>query len=243
MRPTATVLVGSFILFLGTVAVFGQGSNSSVEGAIRDETGGIILAAEIRLINLNTGRLRQALSNEAGRYFFASVPPGRYSLHAELLGFKTYVEEDFEVVVAQRVQIEYGKCIRGLPSGHAHRRPGDLHAAHALSLDAVRALHSRHLENRARLDPQLGPLLVLGNSARSWLSAPRRQPAPLLRFRHWTRPFLPPLARLIPRSSGLTRTTLLPVSGWSGSVASPNFGQITSTAEARQIQFGLKLLW
>ena len=59
-------------------ALFGQGINSSVEGLVADQTGGVVPGAEVALINLRTGRELTTLTNDRGRYMFPSVPVGRY---------------------------------------------------------------------------------------------------------------------------------------------------------------------
>ena len=87
-------------------ALFGQGINSSVEGLVTDQTGGVVPGAEVALINLRTSRELTTLTNDRGRYMFPSVPVGRYSLKVTLPGFKTFLESDFQVVVAQRADMD-----------------------------------------------------------------------------------------------------------------------------------------
>ena len=73
-------------------------STQSFEDAIR--TG--ISRANQTLRNGETGLVRTAVTNESGEYLFVSVPPGRYTVEAELAGFKKVERPDVSISVGTR---------------------------------------------------------------------------------------------------------------------------------------------
>jgi Carboxypeptidase regulatory-like domain len=86
----------SFAVFALALAVFlglsatpaaAQSATGTVVGQITDQQGAIIAGADVRLVSTQTGSAFSAVSNEAGRYTFPSVPPGTYDLTVTKAGF------------------------------------------------------------------------------------------------------------------------------------------------------------
>src|SRR5262249_10881403 len=77
------------LLFSSLVAFAGQ--SQEVHGAVADETGAIIVGAKVSLDD-GQGRIQAVVSDEAGRYRFEAVPPGRYTLIVSAQGFADFSE-------------------------------------------------------------------------------------------------------------------------------------------------------
>lgn len=77
-----------------------------ITGRVTDPTGAVMSGASLTLTNLNTNGVRQAAATEAGVYTFPSVPPGAYTLKAEIAGFKKWVSQPFQVQVQQVVRLD-----------------------------------------------------------------------------------------------------------------------------------------
>ena len=90
---------------LGTNALHAQ-TFGEVTGRITDASGAVLSGAEVTLTNSNTNAVRKAASTDAGVYAFPSVPPGSYSMKAEVAGFKTWASQPFEVQVQQSVRLD-----------------------------------------------------------------------------------------------------------------------------------------
>ncbi len=60
----------------------------TVDGTVRDSTGGTLPGVPVVLTNLDTNQTRNATTNEIGYFFFPLVNPGRYEVTAEKSGFK-----------------------------------------------------------------------------------------------------------------------------------------------------------
>jgi hypothetical protein len=93
-------LTGLAAAVLAAAPLFAQETRGRVQGAVTDESGGIIPGATVTLTNGATGISASRVSNRDGRYLFDYVDPGLYSITVELTGFGTVVQPN--VVVQQR---------------------------------------------------------------------------------------------------------------------------------------------
>ena len=64
--------------------------------------------------------MRSEVSNEQGLYNFAAVPPGTYTVKAELTGFKTFENKGIRVATQQFVT--HGHQARCRPAAGNHHR-------------------------------------------------------------------------------------------------------------------------
>src|SRR6185503_19038392 len=77
-----------------------QDYRARVQGSIADESGGALPGATVTLRNDETGVAVTRTTNGEGRYIFDFVDPGKYTVVAELQGFRTIEQQN--VVVQQR---------------------------------------------------------------------------------------------------------------------------------------------
>ena len=70
-----------------SVIVGAQAPTGSVNGALRDSSGGVLPGVTLTLIEENSGAERSAVTGDAGGYEFPSVTPGSYTVRATLPGF------------------------------------------------------------------------------------------------------------------------------------------------------------
>src|ERR1700688_4678890 len=91
-------------LSLGTLS-FGQG-DASIQGTVSDLSGGAIPAVTIKVKNLETGALRNLLTDETGRFDAASLPVGRYVVKAEKPGFRGEEKTGISLVLGQRETVD-----------------------------------------------------------------------------------------------------------------------------------------
>ena len=88
LQKTSLRLLPWMFLLLGFASAFAQSTAGRMEGTITDSTGAVVPGATVMLIDSETARERQTVSNEMGYYTFALVPPGRYQLLVEKQGFQ-----------------------------------------------------------------------------------------------------------------------------------------------------------
>jgi hypothetical protein len=86
-------LLTIFALVLGLAAVPAKAQSSiagTVAGQVTDASGAAVPGAAIKLVDLGTGAAFASISNDAGRYDFPTVPPGKYDITFTKEGFSTY---------------------------------------------------------------------------------------------------------------------------------------------------------
>ncbi len=86
--------VPSFAQTLGTIT-----------GEVKDTSGAVVPGASVTVTNVGTNAARETQSNEAGAYSFPALPPGPYSVKAELQGFQTF-ERKVELHVEQTLRVD-----------------------------------------------------------------------------------------------------------------------------------------
>ncbi len=72
------------------VSGWAQTSTSAVRGSVRDATGAMIAAAEVKLINTVTNTVGRTVTNEVGFYVFPALHPGPYLLSASAAGMQPF---------------------------------------------------------------------------------------------------------------------------------------------------------
>jgi len=94
--------VGVLLLVSGLAAQ----DTASLTGTVRDGSGAMVPGAGVVLKNVATGISRQQITNSAGQYVAAAMPPGAYELTVTARGFRTYKAEGVILRVAQNARID-----------------------------------------------------------------------------------------------------------------------------------------
>ena len=89
-KRVALLLAALFCLCaLAPSALFAQSvSTGTVAGTVTDPSGGAIVGATVTLTDTATSISRTDVTNENGRYFFASVVPSKYTVSVSKTGFR-----------------------------------------------------------------------------------------------------------------------------------------------------------
>lgn len=82
-------------------------SSGTISGRVTDKTGALIVGAQIKLTNVQTGISREAPSNQSGLYNFALVRPGTYIISASKAGFATMNSAPTPVQVGQTISLNF----------------------------------------------------------------------------------------------------------------------------------------
>lgn len=72
-------------------------TTATITGTVNDTTGAIVPNAKVTLVNQASQDTRSAASNVDGRFAFAAVIPGNYTLKVALKDFKSWVQHDIVV--------------------------------------------------------------------------------------------------------------------------------------------------
>src|SRR4029450_5227866 len=71
----------------------------SVGGTVTDQSGAIVPGATVTITNVQTGKTREAISDDAGNYSIPNVLEGRYDLGVQMTGFRSYLEKGIAVSI------------------------------------------------------------------------------------------------------------------------------------------------
>jgi hypothetical protein len=74
----------------------GLGGAGTVQGTIRDPTGGVMQAVEVRISNPVTGFSRTTTTDQAGKYVFGNLAPNNYHITVDAQGFQR-LDQDVDV--------------------------------------------------------------------------------------------------------------------------------------------------
>jgi Carboxypeptidase regulatory-like domain len=100
------------LCILSTVALaFGQTATTSLRGTVKDPAGALVPGAKITILNKEKGTTFSAVSNSAGLYTFAQIPPAKYTITATAPGFGN-LSKVAELLVNQPATIDFSLTIQ-----------------------------------------------------------------------------------------------------------------------------------
>jgi len=102
-RLRIAVLVALATL-VGPVAYAQQ---ASIVGTAVDDTKAVLPGVSVTATDQAAGRQLVAVTNERGEYRLLNLPPGKYTVQAELAGFSAVVLKDVELLVGQNATIPF----------------------------------------------------------------------------------------------------------------------------------------
>ena len=104
MSVRRTLLSLTFCVLFAFTAL-AQSSNGSISGSVSDDSGGALPGVTVTATNVETGVTRTTVTNEAGLYQLALLPPGTYRTEAMLDGFQPKRHERIVVNVGTDVTL------------------------------------------------------------------------------------------------------------------------------------------
>ncbi len=111
MRPLSTrvsrLAVALVVAMLGTMAAnVSAQSTGTVQGTVSDPQGAVTPGVTVTITHTQTGIERSAVTDAAGQYLAAALPPGRYRITAHLEGFHDQTQE-VDVDVARTISVNF----------------------------------------------------------------------------------------------------------------------------------------
>src|SRR5258705_5097603 len=83
----------------------GLGGAGTVQGTVKDPTGGVMQAVEVRITNPVSGLSRTTATDAQGKYVFTNLPPNPYHLSVQAQGFQP-LERDVDVRTAVPITLD-----------------------------------------------------------------------------------------------------------------------------------------
>ena len=96
-------------------SVLAQTANTGiVTGVVKDEKGGLVPGASVKIVNIGTNAERTVITSADGNYEITQLVPGNYRLEVEAKGFSKYVQEPVVINVLQRTTINPDLRVGGI---------------------------------------------------------------------------------------------------------------------------------
>ncbi len=103
---TAVSSIRCLVAFvLAAVSACAQVS-ATLSGTVTDQSGAAISGATVEVKNVDTGAVRGAVADTAGRYQFFSLPVGQYEIRCGKAGFREEVRTGIDLVVGQQATVD-----------------------------------------------------------------------------------------------------------------------------------------
>ena len=115
MRSVKLALVLLLVVCMGGILpVWAQSASSgTVSGSVSDPSNAVVAGAAITLTDISTNIPRTASSNASGRYFFADVTPGTYTVTVSKAGFATTKTDNQIVQVGVNLTVNLSLQVGG----------------------------------------------------------------------------------------------------------------------------------
>src|SRR5215467_10196962 len=93
---------GRLVFLLGTCLAgccpwLAAQTTGRIAGTVKDQTGAVVVAAQVTATSKSTAEQRQARTDDAGRYVLALLRPGAYQITVTAQGFKAESFNDVTV--------------------------------------------------------------------------------------------------------------------------------------------------
>ncbi len=99
--------ISSFFLVLFTSSLWAQAGTAELNGNVSDASGAVVVNARVTAANAETGISREAVTSGTGGYVITLLPPGNYNLSVEAPGFRKTVQNNVELQVNQRAEVNF----------------------------------------------------------------------------------------------------------------------------------------
>jgi hypothetical protein len=93
----------------------GLGGAGTVQGTVKDPTGGVMQAVEVKIRNPVTGFTRTTTTDAAGKFVFSNLAPNPYHVSVDAQGFKAF-ERDVDVRTALPITFDISLALAGATS-------------------------------------------------------------------------------------------------------------------------------
>lgn len=107
MRSGIRIVVVMFAVFLAARAsLYAQSTQGSIVGTVRDSSGALISAAQVLLVNQDSGTRRTVATDTKGVWQVTNLEPGAYRVQVAASGFDTKTESNLQVSARQELRVD-----------------------------------------------------------------------------------------------------------------------------------------
>jgi hypothetical protein len=102
----ARVLVSIVGALLISTSLFAQSNQGRLQGAVRDQSGGVIVGATVIVSDTLKGVSRTLTTDDAGEWSAPNLDPSTYTIRVEFKGFKGFDRQGLQLGVGQEARVD-----------------------------------------------------------------------------------------------------------------------------------------
>ena len=110
-RLIARAVLAALCTLVFTAAGAAQTVTGEIRGTVKDSSGAVLPGVTVTATHAQTGLKRTDTTSDTGTYVIPSLPIGRYTVTAELQGFRKSEKTGFELVADGRITADFGLSI------------------------------------------------------------------------------------------------------------------------------------
>jgi len=99
--------ISSLLVLVSGALVWAQSTNASLTGRLTDPKKAVIAGATVTVIHTGTGVHYRGVTNSTGAYYVSNLPPGRYRIEVEKLGFKAVIQSGVILHVQDALEVNF----------------------------------------------------------------------------------------------------------------------------------------
>src|SRR5579871_1938493 len=98
---------GALLVLCWHLSLLGQSTHASLTGRVTDPNKAVIVGALVTVVNTGTAIHYEGQTNETGEYYIPDLPPGRYRIEVEKLGFKAVIQSGLILHVQDALELNF----------------------------------------------------------------------------------------------------------------------------------------
>ena len=106
--------LATFFILGASAPLLAQGGRAEINGTITDAQKAVLPGVTVTVTNEETGLMREAVTDGAGRYVIPQLLPGSYTIKADLSGFQPMTRSNMVVRVGEELTVPLTLSVAGL---------------------------------------------------------------------------------------------------------------------------------
>src|SRR5689334_6910662 len=106
VKEALHLLLITTVVLLACLPGLSQTTQGTIQGAVQDQSGGVIADATVSVIDVSRGLTRALTTDAAGVYVATNLTPGTYTVRAQVKGFRTVEHNGVLVEVGQNIRVD-----------------------------------------------------------------------------------------------------------------------------------------
>ena len=103
-----------FVFLALCSSAFAQGGNATINGTVYDQAKAVLPGVTVTVTNEATGISRDTVTGAEGQFVIPTLPPGIYTVRAELAGFQVQTQSGMQLLIGQELTVNLTMGLAGV---------------------------------------------------------------------------------------------------------------------------------